>query len=79
MCKTGVYANYTTQLTAAQRSRLLKEALTYVTPPARTNSRAPTASEYLSYKKARLIAGSTTKPQVHNPSILVTQLQAIGC
>ena len=76
--KTGVLRSDADQLTGGSRVSLLASAIIYGNSLATSQTHYPSCDQYIAFKKAQVIAGSTNGPGPV-PSIIVTDLQEAGC
>lgn len=74
-----ILSNYEKQLSPSQRTTLLADSIVYVNSSSAQKKidywpQFKSGREYLQYKKARILSGSTVQPKASQPSAIVDQL-----
>ncbi len=77
-----ILPNAESQLSPSQRTTLLADSIVYVNSSSNMTKKLDyspqfkSGREYLQYKKAKIMSGSTVRPKALQPSSLVDQLNA---
>ena len=74
-----ILPNYENQLSPSQRTTLLADSIVYVNSSSAQKKidywpQFKSGREYLQYKKAKILSGSTVRPKSSQPSAIVNQL-----